>query len=218
MSDPLTELTKRHELRFFWLFLSLVVLIILTPVVEIYQLKRWPVQVLLAIISLATIYAFSRNRRHFAIAGIITVIALLLNGLALATDLTPARIAADCAYMTFLFLVIILILAPILRAQQTDFDILCGAVAAYLMMGVAWALSYRLIATIVADAFTFSSAGGDTPWLEFLYFSFTTLTTLGYGDMIALHPVARVWSTLEAITGGLYIAVLIARLVSLYRN
>ena len=54
--------------------------------------------------------------------------------------------------------------------------------------------------------------------MDFLYFSFTTLTTLGYGDMTGLHPVARVWSTLEAITGSLYIAVLVARLVSLYRN
>ena len=218
LSDPLTAATERRALAFFWLLLSLVALILLTPIIEIFELRRWPAQVLLAIVSLATIHALGRKRRQVAIAGIIAVVALLLNGLSLATELTSARIAADCVYMAFLFFIVALTLVPILKARQTDFDILCGAVAVYLMLGVAWALSYRIIATVVTDAFTFSAAGGDSPWYEFLYFSFTTLTTLGYGDMTGLHPVARIWSTFEAITGSLYIAVLVARLVSLYRN
>ena len=218
MSDAPNTLSKRRTLGFFWLFVSLVTLILLTPVIEVFGFRRWPVQVLLAIVSLAMVYALGRNRRQVAIAGGVAGVALLLNGLSLAADLTSTRIAADCAYMVFIFSIVVLTLAPILRARQTDFDLLCGAVAVYLMLGVAWALSFRIIATLVADAFTFSGAGGDSPWYEFLYFSFTTLTTLGYGDMTGLHPVARIWSILEAITGSLYIAVLVARLVSLYRN
>ena len=50
------------------------------------------------------------------------------------------------------------------------------------------------------------------------YIAMPPSTIRCYGDMTGLHPVARIWSTLEAITGSLYIAVLVARLVSLYRN
>ena len=50
-----------------------------------------------------------------------------------------------------------------------------------------------------------------TDWSQLLYFSLTSLTTLGYGDITPLSPVARVWSTLEAVTGVLYIAILVAR-------
>ncbi len=53
---------------------------------------------------------------------------------------------------------------------------------------------------------------------DYLYFSLTTMTTLGYGDIAPLKPFARIWSTLEAVTGTLYSALLIARLVGLYRR
>ncbi len=218
MSEPLNTAPKLHTQGFLWLLVSLVTLILLTPAIEVFGFRRWPVQVLLAIVSLATIYTLGRDRRQVVLAGGIAAVALLLNALSLAADLAVARVASDCAYMALLFFIVVLALAPILRAKETDLDLLCGAIAVYLMLGVAWALSYRIIATLGADAFTFSAAGGDTSWLNFLYFSFTTLTTLGYGDMTGLNPVARIWSTLEAVTGSLYIAVLVARLVSLYRN
>ena len=55
-------------------------------------------------------------------------------------------------------------------------------------------------------------------WTQFLYFSLTTLTTLGYGDITPINPFARIWATLEAVVGTLYVAILVARLVSLYRR
>jgi voltage-gated potassium channel Kch len=53
---------------------------------------------------------------------------------------------------------------------------------------------------------------------QFLYFSLTTLTTLGYGDITPLSPFAQIWSTLEAVVGTLYIALLVARLVGMYQS
>ena len=55
-------------------------------------------------------------------------------------------------------------------------------------------------------------------WNELLYFSLVTLTTLGYGDITPLGAVARIWSALEALVGTLYLAVLISRLVGIYRR
>ena len=60
-------------------------------------------------------------------------------------------------------------------------------------------------------------AGHGTIWDQLLYFSFTTLTTLGYGDIAPLSPIARIWTVFEAIFGTLFLAILIARLVGLYK-
>ena len=53
---------------------------------------------------------------------------------------------------------------------------------------------------------------------QFLYFSLTTLTTVGYGDITPVNPFAQVWSTMEAVCGTLYMALLVARLVGLYQS
>ncbi len=93
-----------------------------------------------------------------------------------------------------------------------------GAVAAYLLFGVAWAVLYRLLDLCLPGALSLSAAAGMTPAEQqevFSYFSFITLTTLGYGDITAVHPVARMFVILEALVGQLYPATLLARLVSL---
>jgi len=93
--------------------------------------------------------------------------------------------------------------------------LLCGAVGAYLLLGVFWAESYEIIS--LATPAAFAGPDGVAPnESALLYFSFTTLTTTGYGDITAVNPVVRMWSICEAIIGTMYNATVIARLVSLY--
>jgi hypothetical protein len=87
-------------------------------------------------------------------------------------------------------------------------------VAAYLLLGIIWAHAYALVALQRPGAFAGPVSPGDGP-RAFFYFSFVTLATLGYGDVLPVHPAARSLATLEAVTGTLYIAILLARLVSL---
>jgi hypothetical protein len=93
-----------------------------------------------------------------------------------------------------------------------------GAVAVYLLLGLAWAFTYTFIALCRPQAFTSSSAtydsGADLD-ARFVYFSFVTLTTVGYGDITAVHPLARSLATAEALVGQLFPAILLARLVSM---
>lgn len=93
-----------------------------------------------------------------------------------------------------------------------------GAVAAYVLFGITWSILYRLIDLCLPGAFSISAIAGTTPAEQresFAYFSFVTLTTLGYGDITATHPIARMFVVLEALVGQLYPATLLARLVSL---
>ena len=89
-----------------------------------------------------------------------------------------------------------------------------GAVAVYLLLGMNWTLAYEMLLRIRPDAFAFSHA--EPHWTHGLwYFSFVTLTTVGYGDITPIHPAARSLAIAEALVGQLYPAILIARLVSL---
>jgi voltage-gated potassium channel Kch len=92
-----------------------------------------------------------------------------------------------------------------------------GAVAVYLLFGLIWAFAYDLVIlhapqAFHADELTIQHAPL-TPTL--IYFSFTTLTTVGYGDITPIHPIARSLAMLEAFVGQLFPAILIARLVAM---
>jgi hypothetical protein len=113
-----------------------------------------------------------------------------------------------------LLLLLAVVLGQTLRRGPITFHRIQGAVAAYLLLGVIWAHAYALVATLRPGAFSGPVSPADGP-RAFFYFSFVTLTTVGYGDVLPIHPVARSLANLEAVTGSLYLATLIARLVSL---
>jgi hypothetical protein len=108
----------------------------------------------------------------------------------------------------------LLILIQVVRSGPVTAARLQGAVAVYLLLGIAWASAYEVVEYVFPGAF--SSAGAQPLSKDdWVYFSFVTLTTVGYGDIVPVHRVARSLAIGEALTGQLYIAVLLARLVSL---
>ena len=116
-----------------------------------------------------------------------------------------------------LYMAAVLLLA-VVRAERVTHDVISGAIAVYLLMGIAWAVIYLLIEGLRPGSFALGEAAQGTVWGQLLYFSFTTLTTLGYGDVTPLSPTARIWAVFEAIFGTLFLAVLVSRLVGLYRD
>jgi hypothetical protein len=126
---------------------------------------------------------------------------------------------AYCLALFFLVLLTSLILGQVLREGPTTYHRIMGAVAAYLLIGMIWSLAYYLVALWIPGAFSIQGpiAQGDRESLQsqLFYFSFVTLTTLGYGDIVAVHPIVRMLVILEGVVGQLFPAILIARLVSL---
>jgi hypothetical protein len=92
-----------------------------------------------------------------------------------------------------------------------------GAVALYLLIGVIFAGLYAILGIAVPNAFS-GLVLTDNPALasNVVYFSFVTLTSVGYGDMLPVHPIARALCNVESVIGQLYPATLLARLVSLH--
>jgi len=89
-----------------------------------------------------------------------------------------------------------------------------GAIAVYLLLGLGWAQAYKIVSYLRPDSFQ-SAVANFSSGVNWHYFSFVTLTTLGYGDIVPIRPLARSLAIGEALTGQLYLTVLIARLVAL---
>lgn len=121
-------------------------------------------------------------------------------------------ICAIVLFIVFYVFTLIHVLAYVLRGVEITRDKLYGAISVYLLVGLAWAAAYALLQAVAPGSFTSAS---DKP--DLIFFSFVTLTTLGYGDITPVTGPARSLALLEAVTGVLYLAVLVARLVSAYR-
>jgi hypothetical protein len=118
--------------------------------------------------------------------------------------------------LTLLVLTLV-VLAQVFRPGRITSPRIMGAVAVYLLLGIMWASGYHIVLRMDPGAFQLSRvAQTAAEWkASLLYFSFTTLTTVGYGDILPLNPFARALANMEALIGQLYPAILIARLVSL---
>jgi len=106
-----------------------------------------------------------------------------------------------------------LVLFQVLRKGPINLHRVQGAAAVYLLLGLAWAQAYELVLLLSPQAFHFPDAGNRN--LSLLYYSFVTLTTLGYGDITPALPAARSLAVAEALVGQLFPAILIARLVAM---
>jgi len=113
--------------------------------------------------------------------------------------------------LIFIAIAVLVIIKKIFSDTKVTGDTLRGGISIYLMLGIVWYQIYQIILTVVPNAFV-----GKVSGYQVFYFSFVTLTTVGYGDILPANKVAMIMSNLEAIAGQLYPAVIIARLVSLY--
>jgi len=105
----------------------------------------------------------------------------------------------------------------LLLSSSVDVNKIIGAICIYLLLGVNWALSYLFINFAIPESFHgLASTDLRTQFAELLYYSFVTITTLGYGDLTPVRPLASTFAYLEAIVGQFYVAVLVAWLVGMY--
>ena len=206
--------------RCLYLMVSLLALLVLHPFFPAGPVGTTLLLVLNSATLIAGVYAVSDTRRHLVISlaiGIPWFVSAWSNLILGAGTLTVLTLVLTIVFYAFALL---RVLAYVLRTSPVTRDKIHGAVSVYLLMGVVWASCYSLVHTLQPGAFfvdELHSPDGVLAFADFVYFSFVTLTTLGYGEITPVSPQARSLAMMEAVSGVLYIAVLVARLVGLYR-
>ena len=201
------------------LLIALAVLLISAPFVEELEGGHLILSTLFSLVLLAAVFAVANRKRSLTIALVLAIPAIVARWInQLRPDLVHPAVFLVCALVLLAF-VIGHLLYFILHAPVVTMEVLCASIAAYLMLGLMWTVAYWLVDQLTpGGAFSFNTTRGTQSMNGFtgFYFSFITLSTVGYGDITPVSRAARWLAAMEAMTGLLYVAVLIARLVSLY--
>lgn len=203
--------------RFAFLLASLLLLIVVHPFIQ----QAWvPVTgILTSAVIVAGIYSVVSDRR-FLITALALAAPALISRWLLYFSTVPWLVIVDfVSDIAFFGFNTYAILSYVLRQRTVSVDIMYGAACAYLLIGVVWGIIYALLEFVQPGSFDFAGAAAmnvNELAGTMLYYSFVTLTTLGYGDFIPVTPPARSLSFLEAVLGQLYLAILIARLVGMH--
>jgi len=203
------------------LLVALGLLFLAFPFVEEVKGGNLIVSILFSLVLLSAVLAVAERKSVLVIAIILAIPAIggrWINHLR--PDLIPPSVFLSAGLILVGFVVANL-LRFVLRAPSVNVEVLCASISAYLMLGLMWTMAYWLVDQLTpGGAFSFNTNTGKQSMNGFnaFYFSFITLSTVGYGDITPVARIARWLAALEAMTGLLYVAVLIARLVALYSS
>lgn len=197
-----------------FLLLFLIVLLVVAPLRESGVLAKAFLGVTFSLMLISGVVAVSRRRWAGIVTGVIAAFAIVLEWAGQWSGSSALESARAISSLMFTAILAGVVLAQVLREGRITIHRIVGSATAYLLLGLTWGEIYHLLAVSVPKAFT-SSVFPSVGQSELYYFSIVTLTTLGYGDITPVHPLARSLVSLEAFTGQLFPAILIARLVSM---
>ena len=222
--DPRTPAPHEHPLHEHAVHLResgagyhiLVALLLLLFLAQPWSPSTRVVSVLYGAIFASALFAVAPSRRLLTVGLILMIPAIAYNVFFPEADV-PIQVVGTLTSLAFIVLVISIFLVRIFRHSEVSSATVSGSICVFLFMGIAWAIAYRL--TLVLDPTAFSGLTNSSiaeQSTDLFYFSFVTLTTLGYGDISPVAPSARSLAMVEAIAGQLYLVVLVARFVGLY--
>ena len=201
--------------RYLFLLVSLLSLILIIPlfegIVELTTLHDF----FITGIFLASLYAISQKVQSLRIAAGLLLPVVAGIWLTYFVHIPYLRLVGDCCSILFFAFTIILILSSLFREYEITLDVIYGAVAVYLLMALMWAFMFDVIETLRPGSYQITADPLHGTRVHFIYYSFVTITTVGYGDILPVSLTARAFSIVEMIVGQIYLIVLIARLVGI---
>ncbi len=209
--------------KFLFLLVSLLLLFFFYPFVQRSPAADIILDIVFLVILLSSIYAISERKKFFFIALLLAVAGFGPTILNYFFATLTLRLVSVSAYGLFFILMAIEILSTIMKAKKVTTETIYASICVYLLLGIIWTMLYSAIEITEPGSFLSGGAVIDVHedharrnlYDDFSYYTFVTLTTLGYGDITPVSPIARALSSLEAVIGQLYIAVLIAGLVGI---
>jgi hypothetical protein len=203
-----------------YLLISLLVIFIVSPFVVRYYYGPTILNFIGAAVLLSATYAVSRRRSFLAFGSLMSIFSIAMTIWLAAAPKHWLVIVSHGSLMAVITFFAATILSYVLGSGKVTWDKIYGAICAYLLLGYAWTFAYSVIEELQPGSF--GSPTSTMPHdlvgrvMQLRYFSFVTLATVGYGDIVPHTPAARTLALLEAILGQFYLVALVGRLVGLH--
>jgi hypothetical protein len=209
--------------RFYYLLASLLVVLLITPITTVHYPGL--TGILLTVTLLIAVVSMSTSKKFRTVAWSLLAVKLVLAVWILFYPSLAAHLIEMVVVLVFFVVAAIFSLHRVLDGEFVDLNRIAGAVSVYMLLGLIWASIYFFLYTFNPDAFAGLSESGESVvvrmnnvYMDLLYYSYVTLSTLGYGDVTPASRAAQAFSYLEAIGGVMYVAVLVSALVGSYGN
>lgn len=205
--------------NFYYLLAALLFLLLILPVIrDLYgSTNRFVGQLVFSTALIFSVLGLAKS-----IKWLLTGLLLVLGGifcmyLYLFTQYLPLLYIALSSDFLFLTLVIAIATQQVIHSEAITLHNIAGAICVYILLGVIWSVLYMFIYMLIPESFSgINEVNQQIQFSDFLYFSFVTLTTLGYGDLLPLSATAKTLAFIEAIFGQFYMATLVAGLVAIH--
>lgn len=207
----------KKENNFFWLLGGLLITLLIAPIAS-ENFGRWLALAYSATLAVG-ILSLRESKPVYRIGWLLLVVMVVTSILDIWLPRFEIRIGNYLVFLLFGLLAMTFVLRAVLTHPHVSGNRIAGAICVYFLIGLNYALLYSLIHAVDPNAFSGIDAavvGDNMVLLDLIYYSFVTLTTLGYGDITPHSNVAQAFAYLEAATGVLYLAVMIASLVGAY--
>jgi len=218
----MSKTTERiQQGNFIYMLIGLLMLLVFAPVVSQYFPDNTGliIQFTFMTIMFIGVWSLQNNKRWFIIGIVLTMLAILLSVINFFIQSPNIQFLSLGLVLIFCVLSVVLAMQQILFSGRISTNKLVGSICIYLLLGVIWALLYSFIDRLTVDAFNGLSAHANQQVIwEYIYFSFVTLSTLGYGDISPANEIARSLVYMEAICGQIYLAILVASLVGAHMS
>lgn len=208
------------RVRFFWLLAALIGFILVAPSLPNSIHGKWESLVLVLIIFFAASYV-SKGLQRFWILGFFAIlITASVVWDSLTNESTDASLFMLGALLVTLAYTSICVLTFVLDTGQVGEEHIYGAICAYVLVAMAFATLDLMLELLSPGSFSGVHTGilHDRPWWQFFYFSMTTLSTVGYGDIVPATMRARSFVVIEQLIAIFYVAILISRLTGMYNH
>ena len=208
-----------------WLLIALVCTVFLAPLFQDFRLGIRIADVISAFVMVAGVFAAITKRVHIIMLSGIALLAIVARFIDPFVDTTLTAVVAEAMTFWFLLSVFAIILKDIFRTSHVSTDTLVGSVCGYLILSTIFASVYTFLVILSPDSFMVNAGLGDSQALLGQspthygltnYFSLVTLTTVGFGDIVPQTTYARTVVSVEAVSGQIYLTVIVARLVGLH--
>ncbi len=191
-----------------YLLISLIILLLCYPFLENSRFENEALSIFFSFVMLSALYVANIDKKHLAIGMVLGIPAMIANWL----NYVSGRfyISHFLSAMFYLY-VIYSLLTYLIRAVVVTPNVLYASIVTYLLIGIAFGEAFMTIETLIPGSFSISSPN----WPDMIYYSFTALTTVGYGDINALSSFARMVSSIESVSGQMFLTIIVAKLVAL---